>query len=92
MDHEKHGVKATIIDLGLARMDTHDRNKHKTHWTPFEDEVFEGRGISDSNYPMTHPTNPRVGDYQFDIYRMMKLHNRDDWVSYHPLTNVMVRP
>ncbi|KAJ3484124.1 hypothetical protein NLI96_g5861 [Meripilus lineatus] len=72
MDHERHGVKATIIDLGLARMNTHDRNKHKTHWTPFEDEVFEGRG-----------------DYQFDIYRMMKLHNGGDWVSYHPFTNVM---
>ena len=44
MDHEKHGIKATIIDLGLARMDTHDGDKRETYWTPFEDEIFEGEG------------------------------------------------
>lgn len=30
------------------------------------------------------------GDYQFDIYRMMRDHNGDSWEEYRPLTNVMV--
>ncbi|KAG8896705.1 hypothetical protein FRC00_005427 [Tulasnella sp. 408] len=29
------------------------------------------------------------GDYQFDIYRMMKAHIGDDWGEFRPLTNVM---
>ncbi|KAG8930736.1 hypothetical protein FRC01_002340 [Tulasnella sp. 417] len=29
------------------------------------------------------------GDYQFDIYRMMKAHVGDDWGQFKPLTNVM---
>ncbi|KAK7110020.1 dentin sialophosphoprotein-like [Littorina saxatilis] len=29
------------------------------------------------------------GDYQFDIYRMMKEENKNQWESYHPYTNVM---
>ncbi len=41
MDHDVHGVKATIIDLGLSRMDSDNTN---VHWTPFDDEVFEGEG------------------------------------------------
>jgi serine/threonine-protein kinase haspin len=31
------------------------------------------------------------GDYQFDVYRMMKTHNGNEWATYQPLTNVMVR-
>lgn len=34
---------------------------------------------------------PFAGDYQFDIYRLMKKHNNGDWESFAPLTNVMVR-
>ena len=30
------------------------------------------------------------GDYQFDIYRLMKEYNGNSWVEYRPLTNVMV--
>lgn len=35
------------------------------------------------------------GDYQFDVYRMMKAHcfsgtDKPDWEAYKPLTNVMV--
>jgi serine/threonine-protein kinase haspin len=40
MDDLSHGVKATIIDLGLARMNGGDG----VHWTPFDDEIFEGDG------------------------------------------------
>ncbi|KIO17795.1 hypothetical protein M407DRAFT_167681 [Tulasnella calospora MUT 4182] len=29
------------------------------------------------------------GDYQFDIYRMMKTHIGEDWGQFRPLTNVM---
>ncbi|CCM00662.1 uncharacterized protein FIBRA_02701 [Fibroporia radiculosa] len=72
MDHIIHGVEATIIDLGLARMDTGDGNGLTTYWTPFDDEIFEGEG-----------------DYQFDIYRLMKTHNNNSWEGYCPLTNVM---
>jgi len=30
------------------------------------------------------------GDYQFDIYRMMRDHSGGSWEEYRPLTNVMV--
>ncbi|XP_048584951.1 uncharacterized protein LOC5502014 isoform X2 [Nematostella vectensis] len=29
------------------------------------------------------------GDYQFDIYRKMRVHNRDDWAAYKPYSNVL---
>lgn len=44
MDHPSHGVTATIIDLGLARMDANDSNSSGVHWTPFDDLIFEGEG------------------------------------------------
>jgi len=66
MDDPSHGVETTIIDLGLARMD----GGGGVHWTPFDDEIFEGEG-----------------DYQFDIYRMMKGSVGEE---YRPITNVMV--
>ncbi|OBZ76602.1 Serine/threonine-protein kinase haspin [Grifola frondosa] len=72
MDHTAHGVSATIIDLGLARMDAEDGDGTSSYWTPFEEEIFEGEG-----------------DYQFDVYRMMKVHNGGLWEDYRPLTNVM---
>lgn len=40
MDDPSHGVIATVIDLGLARMN----GDEGVHWTPFDDEVFEGEG------------------------------------------------
>ncbi|KAF7970796.1 hypothetical protein HWV62_23082 [Athelia sp. TMB] len=60
-----HGVEATIIDLGLARMN----GSEGVHWTPFDAEIFEGEG-----------------DYQFDVYRMMKSGIGE---GYRPATNVM---
>ncbi|KDQ64363.1 hypothetical protein JAAARDRAFT_27985 [Jaapia argillacea MUCL 33604] len=70
MDHSSQGVKATVIDLGLARMDSGDGVT--PHWTPFEEEVFEGEG-----------------DYQFDVYRMMRNYIGKGWTEFKPLTNVM---
>ncbi|KAI0353039.1 hypothetical protein OH77DRAFT_1591608 [Trametes cingulata] len=72
MDDPDLGVLVTIIDLGLARMDAHDADGHRVHWTPFDEETFEGEG-----------------DYQFDVYRMMRAHNGDEWEAFRPLTNVM---
>ena len=71
MDADVHGVRATIIDLGLARMN--DGSDSDVHWTPLDDETFEGEG-----------------DCQFDVYRMMRVHNDNNWKTYKPLTNVMV--
>ncbi|KAG6878574.1 hypothetical protein C0993_003029 [Termitomyces sp. T159_Od127] len=73
MDDPLHGVRATLIDLGLSRMDAGDGDGGEmVHWTPFEDEVFMGEG-----------------DYQFDVYRMMKEYNGGAWEGFKPLTNVM---
>ena len=45
MDDPSHGVRATIIDLGLSRMDAGDnKGDIVTHWTPFEEETFMGEG------------------------------------------------
>lgn len=45
MDDFGHGIRATLIDLGLSRMDAGDgAGGEMTHWTPFEDEVFMGEG------------------------------------------------
>ncbi|KAJ7653466.1 hypothetical protein B0H17DRAFT_1214644 [Mycena rosella] len=73
MDDAVHGVRATLIDLGLSRMDAGDGSGgEKVHWTPFEEEIFMGEG-----------------DYQFDIYRYMRDHNGDNWEAFNPLTNVL---
>ena len=69
MDDPSHGVQATIIDLGLARLE----QGRDIFWTRFEDEIFEGEG-----------------DYQYDIYRVMRACHGSEWDKYKPLTNVMV--
>ena len=73
MDDASFGVCATIIDLGLSRMNAGDGAGASVHWTPPEAEVFDGEG-----------------DYQFDVYRMMRRHNGDEWAAFRPLTIVMV--
>jgi serine/threonine-protein kinase haspin len=70
LDDIRHGVKATIIDLGLSRMDA---DMEKVYWTPIDDEVFEGEG-----------------DYQFEVYRIMRELNRGGWGKYNPSSNVAV--
>ncbi|EKM59315.1 uncharacterized protein PHACADRAFT_181318 [Phanerochaete carnosa HHB-10118-sp] len=72
MDDDFFGVRATIIDLGLSRMNADDGARRSVHWTPFDEETFEGEG-----------------DYQFEVYRMMQMHNEGEWKKYRPLTNVM---
>ncbi|KAG6335105.1 hypothetical protein ID866_3974 [Astraeus odoratus] len=72
MDDTQFGVKATIIDLGLSRMDAADSEGGKTYWTPFDEDIFEGEG-----------------DYQYNVYRMMRDLNGGAWDRYQPFTNVM---
>lgn len=43
MDSEVHGIQATIIDLGLSRMNS-EGDGGAVHWTPFDPETFEGEG------------------------------------------------
>lgn len=31
------------------------------------------------------------GDYQFDVYRIMREYNKGAWEDFNPMTNVMVR-
>lgn len=68
----RFGVKATVIDLGLSRMDATYTQCSKTYWTPFDEEIFDGEG-----------------DYQYDVYRMMRDLNGGVWEGYQPFTNVM---
>lgn len=50
-----------------------------------------GQGSLDTFWtPFTDEIFEGEGDYQYDIYRMMRKHNEDDWESFRPLTNVMV--
>ena len=44
MDDIAHGIETTIIDLGLSRMDSDSAEVEQVHWTPLEDEIFEGEG------------------------------------------------
>ncbi|THV08304.1 hypothetical protein K435DRAFT_708012 [Dendrothele bispora CBS 962.96] len=73
MDDPVHGIQTTVIDLGLARMDAGD-----------------GAGGEMVHWtPFDEEIFLGEGDYQFDIYRLMKKHNNGKWQSFNPLTNVM---
>ena len=37
-----------------------------------------------------HCADNIMPDYQFDVYRMMRAHNQNDWEGFNPLTNVIV--
>ena len=55
MDQPVYGVKVTIIDLGLARMDAGDGvGGEQVHWTPFTDDIFMGEGVFSSSVVDTH--------------------------------------
>lgn len=73
MDDQDHGVEVTIIDLGLSRMDAGDGSN----------------GTKVQWTPIDDEVFMGEGDYQFDVYRMMRDHSGGEWEGYHPLTNVM---
>lgn len=56
MDDIRFGVKVTIIDLGLSRMDVTDAHNSETYWTPFDEEIFEGEGglVSQFDHRSSH--------------------------------------
>lgn len=73
MDDKCHGVQVTLIDLGLSRMDAGD-----------------GCGGEMIHWtPFDEEIFQGQGDYQFDIYRMMRDQNNGKWEPFLPLTNVM---
>ncbi|KIY49453.1 hypothetical protein FISHEDRAFT_41926 [Fistulina hepatica ATCC 64428] len=73
MDDRVHGVFVTLIDLGFARMDAGD-----------------GSGGEHIHWtPFDEEIFMGEGDYQFDIYRYMKLANGDSWEDFKPVTNVL---
>jgi hypothetical protein len=93
MDHPAHGVQATVIDLGLARMNAcGDGGLTEIRWTPFDEEIFEGEGQRVAFDALGRFLICILGDYQFDIYRLMRKHNGGRWADFRPLTNVMVCP
>ncbi|KAJ4479254.1 other/Haspin protein kinase [Lentinula aciculospora] len=73
MDDSSLGINVTLIDLGLARMDAGD-----------------GQGGEIIHWtPFDEEVFMGEGDYQFDIYRMMKKQNQDNWDTFTPSTNVL---
>ena len=40
--------------------------------------------------PFTDDIFEGEGDYQYDVYRMMREGNGDEWESFRPITNVIV--
>ena len=48
MDSDVYGIQATIIDLGLSRMNSGAGSDDSVHWTPFDAETFEGEGNTPS--------------------------------------------
>ncbi len=37
-----------------------------------------------------HAAQHIIGDYQFDVYRMMKHLTKGVWEEFHPTTNILV--
>lgn len=66
-----HGVRCTIIDYTLSRIDCGGGNVFFNNLAA-DDELFAAGG-----------------DYQFDVYRLMRAHINNVWRTYDPFTNVM---
>lgn len=84
------GVITKIIDLGLARLED---DKGRTYHTTFDPETFDGAGALLGFFLGRVGVGHLVsfaGDYQFDVYRLMRDHNGNEWETFRPLTNVMV--
>lgn len=65
-------IQATIIDFSLSRLTS--KEDHGT-------VIFNDLGKDPALFKAS-------GDYQFDIYRMMKTHVNEDWGGFHPKTNI----
>ena len=65
-----HGVKATIIDYTLSRIEYKSCFLYQN--LAADPELFE-----------------TTGDYQYDIYRLMRKHTKNYWAGFEPYTNVL---
>ncbi|KAL3123332.1 hypothetical protein niasHT_006030 [Heterodera trifolii] len=76
IDVVSNGVRASIIDFSISRLKT----KGVVVFADLSNEtdLFEGKGISRKD-----------GDYQFDVYRMMKAAVSENWDKFWPQTNVL---
>ncbi|KAL3118925.1 hypothetical protein niasHT_008822 [Heterodera trifolii] len=75
IDVVSNGVRASIIDFSISRL----RKKDVRFFVDLsqETELFEQDGVSDG------------GDYQCDVYRMMKAAVNEKWAEFWPQTNVL---
>merc|ERR1711971_817700 len=73
---ETQGVRATIIDFSLSRLSL-----------PTDTDDVDN--IIYNNLTEDPDLFKSEGDYQFDIYRMMRSHTNNEWEKFHPKTNVM---
>ena len=72
---DTEGVNISIIDFSLSRLSTGGH-------TIFSDKT------SDPTLFTALGKDKPGGDYQFDIYRKMKYHNKEDWGKFSPKTNI----
>lgn len=90
LEPESAGIKICIIDYSLSSCD--DSDGRRLHGGFDEEAIFEG----DGKYAILRVMRGYMlkwcyaGDYQFDIYRMMKEATKGDWADFHPITNLMV--
>lgn len=67
---QTHGIKATIIDYTLSRIEYNNCCLYQN--LAADPELFEN-----------------TGDYQFDIYRLMRKTTDNNWTVFEPYTNVL---
>ncbi|KAL3093793.1 hypothetical protein niasHT_021622 [Heterodera trifolii] len=74
IDVVSNGVRASIIDFSISRL-----NKNGVRFVDLSHDngLFEQNGVSDG------------GDYQYDVYRLMKAAVNEKWAKFWPQTNVL---
>ena len=72
---DTEGVTTHIIDFSLSRLTTDGVT------------IFSDKTTDPTLFTAKGKDKPG-GDYQFDIYRMMKVHNKEDWERFSPKTNI----
>ena len=69
------GVETNIIDFSLSRLTSQGIT------------IFSDKTQDPTLFTAKGKDKPG-GDYQFDIYRMMRSHNKEDWETFNPKTNI----
>ena len=69
------GVETNIIDFSLSRLTSQGIT------------IFSDKTQDPTLFTAKGKDKPG-GDYQFDIYRMMRAHNKEDWETFNPKTNI----